>query len=51
MDNTECIDGLSKLVHLSLSGQQKHLEVIVLLLTISFFFQLDATLIYYSGLL
>lgn len=51
MDDTECMDGLSRLVHLNPSGQQKHLEAVTSLLATSFFFQLDAKPEYYSGLL
>lgn len=51
MDNTDCMDQLSKLVHSNPSGQQKHLEAIASLLATSFFFQLDSRPQYYSGFL
>lgn len=48
MDNTDCMEKLSQLVHSSPSG---HKEAITALLASSFFFQLDAKPEYYSGLL
>ncbi|KAJ5178966.1 hypothetical protein N7492_002176 [Penicillium capsulatum] len=51
MDNTECMDGLSKLVHTKSSGERKHREAIAALLVSTFFFQLDRKPEYYSGFL
>jgi hypothetical protein len=49
MDNTECMDSLSKLVHLD--DEQKHKEVVASLLASMFYFQLEAKPEYYSGFL
>lgn len=51
MDNTECMEGLSRLVHSDSSGEQKHRDAVAALLASSFYFQLDANPEYYSGLL
>lgn len=50
MDNTECMDTLSKLVRSNPDGQRKHQKAIASLLATSFYFQLEAKPEYYSGL-
>jgi hypothetical protein len=51
MDNTDCMDRLSKLVHSSSIGHQSHKDAMAALLAASFYFQLDAQPQYFAGLL
>ncbi|KAJ6129140.1 Patatin-like serine hydrolase [Penicillium capsulatum] len=50
LDNTECMDGLSKLVRSNPAGEKAHKEAVASLLATSFFFQLESKPAYFAGL-